>query len=461
MDLTQHTISTLSELMGKKEVSPVEVVEAALNRVEEIDGRTKAFVTLCEKEARQAAQQAEKDIAAGNHKGPLHGIPLGIKDIYYTEGVPTTGSSKVFKDFIPDYDATTVKKLKEAGAIILGKTNTHEFAFGVITPPTRNPWDLERIPGGSSGGTGAAVATAMCMGGTGSDTGGSIRIPSSLNGIVGIKPTFGRTSKYGVIPLSWSLDHTGPMCRSVRDAAVMLEAMAGFDAKDPYTIDLPVPHYAGALEEDVSGLRLGVPTDYFSEPVDPQVGAAVEKAVEVLRGMAASVEEVSLPHIQAAPVAELFVLCPEASSYHDKYLPDHEGEYSPDVLAYLKMGYLMLGVHHVKAQRYRRLLRGDFEAAFRNVDAIVTPTLPITAPKAGDEFVKIEEEDLQITRILTRNMVPYNLTGLPAITLPCGFDSDGLPIGLQIAGRAFDESTIFRLAHAYESATDWMKTPPL
>ncbi len=183
--------------------------------------------------------------------------------------------------------------------------------------------------------------------------------------------------------------------------------------------------------------------------------------MDVLRGMVASVEEVSFPHIQAAPVAELFVLCPEASSYHDKYLPEHEGDYTPDVLAYLKMGYLMLGVHHVKAQRYRKLLRGDFEAAFKNVDAIVTPTLPVTAPKAGEDFIKVGEEDLQITRLLTRNMVPYNLTGLPAITLPCGFDSDGLPIGLQIAGRAFDESTIFRLAHAYESATDWMKTPPL
>lgn len=461
MDLTTHTITSLSDLIRKREVSPVEITEAALNRIEEIDGRTKAFLTVCEDEARREAAEAEKSISSGNYKGPLHGIPIGIKDIYYTRGVLTTGGSGVLRDFVPDYDATTVAKLKDAGAIILGKTNTHEFAFGVITPPTRNPWNLDCIPGGSSGGTGAAVAASMCIAGTGSDTGGSIRIPASLNGIVGIKPTFGRVSKYGVIPLSWSLDHTGPLCKSVGDAATMLEAMAGFDPRDPYTIDLPVPRYTEALEGDVSKLRIGVPKEYFSQPVHSEIGQAVKEAVDLLGGMVDGVEEVSLPHIHAAPVAELYVLCPEASSYHEKFLPEQEGDYTPDVLAYLKMGKLMLGVHHVKAQRYRRLLRSDFDAAFKKVDALVMPTLPVTAPRAEQIHVQLEGEEFQVTRLLTRNMVPFNLTGLPAITLPCGFDSGGLPMGLQIAGRAFEESTIFKLARAYESATDWMKSPPL
>lgn len=461
MDLTQQTISTLSALISKKEVSPVEVVEAALSRVEEIDGRTKAFVTVCEKEARQAAAEAEKSILAGNYKGPLHGIPVGVKDIYYTRGIRTTGGSKILKDFVPDYDATTIEKLKEAGAIILGKTNTHEFAFGVSTPPTRNPWGLERIPGGSSGGTGAAVATSLCLAGTGSDTGGSIRIPSSFNGIVGIKPTFGRVSKYGVIPLSWSLDHTGPMCKTALDAAIMLKTMAGFDQRDPYTVDLPVPDYPEALKRGVNGLRIGVPTEYFSQPAHPEVAQAVEKAIDLLGKLVVSVEEVSLPNIHAAPAAQLYVLCPEASSYHAKFLAEHEADYNPDVLAYLKLGHLMLGVHHVTAQRYRRVLRADFDAAFQKVDAIVTPTTPITAPRVGETYVTLGDEKLQITRLLTKNMLPFNMTGLPAVTVPCGFDSDGLPIGLQIAGRAFEESTVLRLAHAYENQTDWRKSPPI
>ncbi|MBI2877912.1 MAG: Asp-tRNA(Asn)/Glu-tRNA(Gln) amidotransferase subunit GatA [Candidatus Tectomicrobia bacterium] len=459
------TIGELADLLRKREVSPVEATEAVLARVEQLEGRVHAYITVTREEARRAAQEAERAIRSGNYRGPLHGIPVSLKDNIYTRGVRTTGGARILRDHIPDHDATLVERLKAAGAVIVGKTNMHEFAYGATTNnphygPTHNPWDLERIPGGSSGGSAAAVAASLCIASIGTDTGGSIRIPSSLCGVVGLKQTYGRVSRHGVIPLSWSLDHAGPITRNVEDAGWMLQAIAGVDPRDPTTRDLPVPDYAAALNGEVRGLRCAVPREYVYARLDREVEAAFREALRTLEGLGVEVEEISLPRLAHAPTAELTIILAEASAYHQETLRQRADEYGPDVRAFLEMGELLLATHYLKAQRAQSLLRQEMQAVLQRADLLLMPTAAIPAPRIGEESVQIGPETVGVVQALIHLTCPFNLTGLPALTLPGGFTPSGLPIGLQIAGRPFEEATVLRLAHAYEIHTPWRQRRP-
>ncbi|PWU19977.1 MAG: Asp-tRNA(Asn)/Glu-tRNA(Gln) amidotransferase subunit GatA [Candidatus Rokuibacteriota bacterium] len=453
--LPLETIASLAPRLRKKEISPVELTDAILDRIASVEGKVKAYVTVMRDEARAAAKAAEASIVAGNYLGPLHGIPVAVKDLYYTRGVKTTAGSKILANFVPDYDAAVVERLKRAGAIIVGKANTHEFAMNTWTPPTRNPWDLERIPGGSSGGSGAALAASECIAATGTDTGGSIRIPASFCGVVGLKPTFGRVSRHGVVPLAWTADHAGPMTKTVEDAALLLKVMAGHDPRDPATVDVPVPDYPHALAGDIKGLRVGMPTSYFFEGLDKEVDETVRKAVKALEGLGASVEDVSLPHIASIPIVHACIVLTEAATYHEKWLRTRADDYAPDVRFPLEWGKLFMGIDYVQAQRVRELIRQDFATVLSKVDLIVAPTVPIAASKVGEDPVAVgTAKELVISATIRLNR-PSNHTGLPAISVPCGFTAGGLPIGLQLIGRALDEVTVLRAAHAYEAASPW------
>jgi aspartyl-tRNA(Asn)/glutamyl-tRNA(Gln) amidotransferase subunit A len=450
-----ETITSLAPRLRKKEISPVELTDAVLDRVAAVDGKVKAYITVMHDEARAAAKAAESAIVAGNYLGPLHGIPVAVKDLYYTRGVKTTAGSKILASFVPDYDAAVVERLKHAGAIIIGKANTHEFAMNTWTPPTRNPWDLDRIPGGSSGGSGAALATGECIAATGTDTGGSIRIPASFCGVVGLKPTFGRVSRHGVIPLAWTADHAGPMTKTVEDAAAMLRVMAGYDPRDPATIDVPVPNYTRAVGRDIKGLRVGLPTNYFFDGLDKEVDETVRKAIKALEGLGASVNDVSFPRISSLPIVHACIVLTEAATYHEKWLRTRSDDYAPDVRVPLEWGKLFMGIDYVQAQRGRELIRQDFANVLSQVDVIAAPTVPIAAPKVGEDPVTIgTAKELVISATIRLNR-PSNHTGLPAISVPCGFTTGGLPVGLQLIGRAFDEATLFRVAHAYEATSPW------
>jgi aspartyl-tRNA(Asn)/glutamyl-tRNA(Gln) amidotransferase subunit A len=461
-NLPFETIASLAPRLRRREISPVELTDAVLDRIAAVEGKVKAYLTVMRDEARAAAKAAESAIVAGNYLGPLHGVPVAVKDLFYTRGVKTTAGSKILANFVPDHDAAVVERLKGAGAIIVGKANTHEFAMNTWTPPTRNPWDLERIPGGSSGGSGAALAAGECIAATGTDTGGSIRIPASFCGVVGLKPTFGRVSRHGVIPLAWTADHAGPMTKSVEDAAALLRVMAGYDPRDPATVDVPVPNYARALSGDVKGLRVGIPTNYFFEGLDKEVDETVRKAIKALEGLGASVHEVSFPHLGSIPIVHACIVLTEAATYHEKWLRTRGDDYAPDVRFPLEWGKLFMGIDYVQAQRVRELIRQDFATALSKVEVIAAPTVPMAASKVGEDPVAIgPTKELVISATIRLNR-PSNHTGLPAISLPCGFTAGGLPIGLQLIGRGFDEATVLRAAHAYEVSSPWrLKRAPI
>lgn len=458
--LARSTIAALAGRIRKREVSPVEVTEAVLDRIAATDAKVKAYITVMRDEARGAARAAEQSIMAGHYLGPLHGIPIGVKDLYYTRGVKTTAGSKILAGFVPEYDAAVVDRLKRAGAIIVGKLNTHEFAMNTWTPPTRNPWDLDRIPGGSSGGSGAAVAASECIAATGTDSGGSIRIPAALCGVVGLKPTFGRVSRHGIVPLSWTLDHAGPMTKTVEDTAIMLRAMAGYDARDSATVNAPVPNYARALTGDVKGLRIGLPREYFFDNLDPEVEQAVLHAVKAMEGLGASVHEVSFPHLAHIPIVHACIILTEAATYHEKWLRTRADDYAPDVRFSLEWGKLFTGIDYVQCQRVRELIRQDFAAVLQRVDVIAAPTVPAPASKVGEDPITIKGRKEGLVGATIRLNRPSNHTGLPAITVPCGFTGNNLPIGFQLIGRAFDEATLLRAAHAYETSAGWGKKTP-
>ncbi|MHB1133284.1 MAG: amidase [Chloroflexota bacterium] len=466
-DLSMLSGAQLAAKVRTREVSPVEVVDAALARIEHLEPRLNAFVTVMTEQARAAAQTAEHEIAAGNYRGPLHGLPVCHKDICDVAGVKTTASSRILAENVAQRDATVTRLLKEAGAVIMGKTNLHEFAFGVTTNnphygPTRNPWDTTRVPGGSSGGTGSAVAAGLCVAGTGTDTGGSIRIPAGLCGIVGLKPTFGRVSKAGVVPLSWSLDTVGPLARTVADAAVFLQAIAGPDAADPTTANKPVPDYTAALGREIKGFRLGVPRQYFFDAIDEEVEAAVRAAVEHLATLGVTVVEVDLPHWEYITPAFTPIIHAEAASFHEAWLLSRPEDYGADVRTRLEVGRTVLATQYVNAQRARVVVRGDFERALQHVDAMVSPTLPATAVPIGQELINLRGEQRELRATYNRLTSAVNLAGLPALSLPCGFDRQGLPIGMQLIGRAFDESTLITMGDAYEKTTEWhLRQPPV
>jgi len=458
--LISRPIHQLAPLLQKKEISPVELFNEAIERIHQLQPKLNSFITVTEEEGRKAATEAESEIRKGQYRGPLHGIPISIKDLFATRGVRTTAGSKVLAQWVPDYDATAVARLHQAGMVLVGKTHMHEFAYGVTSDnphygPARNPWDPTRVPGGSSGGSAAAVASSQCTASLGSDSGGSIRTPAAVCGVVGLKPTYGRVSRYGAIPLAWSLDHVGPLTKSVEDAAIMLSAIAGPDPKDPSASSRPLPDYRQEMRGEIRGLRLGVPRQYFFENVDPEIQKLVSAAVHQLESMRATLVDVDIPDLENCSAMEAHITLAEASSYHEPYLNKQADDYGPGVRTNLEAGRYLLATDYVKSQRARTLLQRNFNQAFKHADVIVSPTLPALPPLVGEVWVQSGNLREHVIDAFLRFNIPFDLTGFPAISIPCGLGSTGLPIGLQIAGKAFDETTVLRVANAYEQSTEW------
>src|SRR2546429_5752062 len=465
-NLVNLTIREAAAQIERSALSPVELTDAMLQRIAHVDKTLNAYITVCGEQAREVALAAEKMIRAGYHLGPLHGIPVAIKDNIYTRGVRTTAGSKILADFVPQEDATVTARLKRAGAVIIGKTNLHEFAWGGTTDnphygTCRNPWNPERFPAGSSGGSGAAVAARTCLGALRTGTGGSIPLPPPANGVTGIRPTIGRVSNYNIVPLAWSMDTAGPMTRTVADCAVMFSAIAGHDPKDEASARVPVPDYMAQLNQGIRGLRIGVVPDYFFSHLQPAVHDAVRGALTVLEAQKAQVVEVEIANIQGNISAQLTIESAEPSTYHQHWLRSRPQDYGEDVRILLEVGEMLLATHYLQAQRYRTLLRHEFIEAFDAVDVFICPTLPFVATPVGATSVVIEggqEEDM-LSAIMQYTGVP-SLTGLPSMSVPCGFSPDGLPIGMQIIGRPFDEATIFRVGHHFQQVTDWHTREP-
>ena len=460
-DLAYLSIADLSRRLAARELSPVEVTRAALERCERLEPLLNAFITLLPESALDAARQAEAEIQRGEHRGPLHGVPLGIKDLFWIRGVRTTAASKILADFVPREDAAVVERLRAAGAIILGKTNMVELAYGPTDyyqpeyGPTRNPWDLGRFPGGSSTGSGAAAAAGVVAGAMGSDTGGSIRNPASFCGISGLKPTYGLVSTYGAVALSPTLDHMGPLARSAEDCTLILQVIAGHDPRDPNSARVDPPDYAAALTADVRGLRLGFPRPFFLEDdVQPAIRDAVEAAAATFGQLGLEVGPLDLPHLPEDAQAAMTILRAEASAYHRPSIEQRASDFLPDIRQKLQDGLHIPAVDYIDALEARRRLRRTLDAALQRVDAIVTPTRDTTAPRMAEDGKTLDTFPHILAGRATPT-IPFNAAGLPAISIPCGFDDQGLPIGLQIAGRAFDDATVLRLAHAYQQATDY------
>lgn len=462
-ELCYLTIREASELLRNGKLSPVELTRAFLERIEQLDGKLRAYITVLSDSAMSEARLAEAEILRGDYRGPLHGIPIALKDLYDTKGVRTTASSKVMKDRVPSEDATTTARLKAAGSILLGKLAMHEFALGGPDPSNgfplaRNPWNLDHIPGGSSSGSGAAVAAGLCMGTLGSCTGGSIRGPASHCSIVGLKPTYGRVSRYGVVPLSWTLDHCGPMTWTVEDTAIMLQAIAGHDPRDPTSSRAPVPSYTASLREDIKGLRVGVPRHYFfaDDPlINKEVLGIADAALSTLEELGAHVEEVSIPMLKYAGAAQGVIMLSEAFSYHRKNLLSQPQEFGDMVRARFRVGGFFTGDEYVQAQRIRNVLKRQFAEVLQRVDVIASPTMSSPAQTFAE-----------MTAMTTSRMPsftsPYNMTGMPAISVPGGFTANGLPVGFQLAGKPFDEPTVLRAAYTYQQHTRlFEKRPPV
>jgi aspartyl-tRNA(Asn)/glutamyl-tRNA(Gln) amidotransferase subunit A len=465
-ELTRLSIAETGERIRRRTLSPVELTRAYLDTIQARNADGRYYLTVLHDEALAAARIAEQEIGSGKYRGALHGIPVALKDLVMTRGIRTTCGSRILKDWIPETDATVAARLAAAGAVLLGKLNMHEFAYGPtgVNPhygTPANPWGANRMPGGSSSGSGAAVAAGLCAGALGTDTGGSIRIPASLCGIVGLKPTYGRVSRAGVVPLAWSLDHIGPMTRTVTDAALMLQALAGRDPTDPSTAALPVPDYRRDLERDPRGLRVGVVRDLFFERLDSEVRTAVKAAAQALADLGVHVEEVRLPRIHHAGPATFAIITAESMAYHEPYLKTRPSEYGADVRARLLTGQFVLATQYLKAQRARQVLRAEVDGVLRHVDALLIPTTPIPAPRVDEREVAVDGVTDDVRGWLTRCTRPINLTGHPALSVPCGLTTSGLPIGLQLVGRSFDEATLLRLGRAYEAVSPFRdRWPP-
>lgn len=455
------TIAEAARLIEAGKLSPVELVQDCLGRIDALDGTYHAFITVLHDAAMSAARKAQAEIEAGDYRGPLHGIPIGLKDIYQTVGVTTTAHSRVAADHVPEEDATTTALLAASGAVNLGKLATWEFAIGgpsfdLPWPPAGNPWNPEHDPGGSSSGTGTAVAAGMVLGGMGSDTGGSIRFPAALCGIAGIKPSYGRVSRTGVMPLSFSLDHAGPMAWTSEDCALMLQAIAGHDPRDPASADVPVPDYRAALDGRMTGLRVGMLRQFYEvdAPAEPEVACAVEDSVAVFRDLGAEIVEVPPLSPMADYLAAAFLISrTEAFSIHEDGLrrtPELYGDYAR---ARMCVGALVSGADYMQALRRRRELCVELAEVMREIDLLILPTTPTTAPKLGGYG-----RHFNFDRPLYTG--PFNLTGSPAMSVCCGFGDGQLPIGMQIVGRPFAEATVLRAGDAYERATRWRQTRP-
>ena len=460
-EFKQLTLARVANLIRRRELSPVELTEAILARIDRLNKRIRAFITVTADHALEQARAAEREIGGG-HGGPLQGIPISLKDLYDTKGILTTAGAKVFAERVPEEDATVVRKLREAGAVVIGKTNLHEFAFGVTTVnphygTARNPWDPERIAGGSSGGSAIAVALALGLGSMGSDTGGSIRIPASLCGIVGLKPTYGRVSLRGMVPLAWSLDHSGPMAQTIEDAAILLGIVAGYDPRDPYSQALPSPQFTDSLTGDIKDIRIGIPKTYFYERVAPEVDTAVRLALKNLERLGCEILDVDLPSASLQRDIFVQIASPQAYTYHEHYLKTQGDLYGSDVRARIEAGGRMLSIGYLRAQRAQLIMKQECETIFKTVDVIVTPTVPIPPPRIDRLQQSGGVDSETAVDSLTRFTRVFNIVGLPAVSIPCGFTPEGLPIGMQICGKAFDESTVLRVAHAYEQDARWFE----
>ncbi len=461
-ELCYLTIAEASAGLRRKDYSPVDLTEACLKRIEALDGKLHSFITITAERARAQARRAEQEFASRQERGPLHGIPIALKDLYMTKGLRTTCHSAVLENWVPDYDATTVLKLEEAGTILLGKLGMHEFAFGGPSvdapfPAVRNPWNPAHIPGGSSSGSGAALAAGFCYGALGSDTGGSIRTPSAHCGIVGIKPTYGRVSRYGVVPLSWSLDHAGPMARSVEDCALLLQAIAGYDAKDAASANVPVPDFQADLRGGIKGLRVGVPrAGWFDENlgVDGQTETVFNQALEALKNLGATIIDIDGKPFSTARLANQTILVCEAYAYHEKTYQETPMKFGSTVKRRMLEGAFLSAADYLTAQRARSVLNEQIRANFNRIDVFAVPT----APRPPETFEGMDPNEQNLRPSFTN---PFNLTGLPAISVPCGFTPDNLPVGLQIAARPFEESTALRAAYSYEQATPWHERRPV
>ena len=467
-DIPFLSASELSGLIEKREVSPVEAVEAYLERIDRVDSKLNSYVTVCREEALRDARDAEQAILGGNYLGPMHGIPTAVKDQFNTKGIRTTLGSKLTQDFVPNEDATVVANLRKAGAILLGKLNLSEFALGESfhhpAGHPRNPWDLDRNPGISSSGSGAATAACLCSTSLGEDTGGSTRIPAAWCGLVGLRASWGRVSRYGVAPVSWSMDSVGPISRTVEDCAITFKAIAGYDPKDAYTWDTPVPDYRQALTGDVKGVRVGVIKErVHTDEVDPEVRDAVIKATAVLGELGAVVEEVSMPLIAKSGAFSKALTDMEGAAVHHERLKSRAKEYDHNTRVRLLTAILTPAQLYYKAQKLRTVLRRQILEALERVDVLVLPTSPVPAPKIPDGPGIKSLEDARSRIFGTRGFTgPFNCASVPALSICCGFTSENLPVGLQIAGRPFDEETVMKVAHAYEQATPWhTRRPPI
>jgi aspartyl-tRNA(Asn)/glutamyl-tRNA(Gln) amidotransferase subunit A len=447
-ELCFHSAAELAPLIRLRAVSPVEIVESFLKRIDTLNNHLRAYLYVASDQALAAARAAEIDIAAGGYRGPLHGIPVAYKDIYDVAGMPTTAASKVMAGYFADEDCTVAARLRRAGAICLGKLNTHEFASGSmeVFGSARNPWNTEMVPGGSSSGSGTALAAHLVTCATGSDTGGSVRNPASFCGIVGLKPTYGRISRAGIMPLSWSLDHAGPMARTVMDTALLLQALAGPDRRDASASTQPVPDYQAALQADLQGIRIGVPRTYFFEDGDPEVIAAVRAAIEAMQQSGAAVREIDLPHTWLGPAASWAIAYTESFAFHRANFFARPRDYTPAFLHKIAGAAFLTAEERITAQRLRQVITTEFLEALDGVDVIVVPTTAYPAYPIGHASPQAD------MRSLTRSV---SLTGLPALAVPCGFTTAGLPVSMQVIGRAWEEASVLRVGYAYEQAAGW------
>ncbi len=479
MELYDRTIHELHDMLKKGETTSRAVTESVLNRIKAVDGKVKAYITVTEELAYKQASEADKRIKTGDISSLLLGIPIAVKDNMCTDGIRTTCASKILGNFVPPYDATVVRNLKRAGYVLCGKPNMDEFAMGSSTENsgffvTKNPWDLERIPGGSSGGSAAAVAAGECIGALGSDTGGSIRQPAACCGVVGLKPTYGRVSRYGLVAFASSLDQIGPITKDVTDSALLMNVLAGHDPYDSTSANIPVPDFTKALKKDVKGLKIGMPKEYFIDGMDPEVEKAVKDAVKTLEGLGAKVIEISLRHTDYAVATYYILATSEASSnlarydgvkygfraqapkdLLDMYMRSRDQGFGPEVKRRIMLGTYALSAgyyeaYYKKGQQARTLIKRDFEEAFKLVDVIATPTAPTAAFKIGEKTT--DPLQMYLSDIFT---ISVNLAGIPGLSMPCGFTKNNLPIGLQLLGKHFDEETVLHTAFAYEQATEW------
>jgi aspartyl-tRNA(Asn)/glutamyl-tRNA(Gln) amidotransferase subunit A len=448
------TIREAAEALRRRRFSALELTTNTLARIERFNPTLRAYLTVTAEQALQQARQADAELASGKDRGPLHGIPLAVKDLFYTRGVHTSGGSPLYRNFVPDYDAFAVTRLQAAGAVMLGKLNMHELAYGITSAnphfgAVTNPWNRKHSPGGSSGGSGAAVAAGLAYGALGTDTGGSIRIPASFCGTVGLKPTYGRVSRHGVMPLSWSLDHVGPLTTSVRDAAVLLNAIAGHDPSDDSSSRHPVVDFVPDDHCQIRGLRIGFPENFFFERLDPDVELSVRGAIARLQTLGAEVKPVKVPDIAALNAVGRVILLCEASALLEPHLADR-GQFGADVLALLDQGRLLPATDYIHAQRLRKSMQRKFAQVWSGVDCLIVPTTPNTAPRVGDTTVKLDGREEDVRLATTRLVRSLNLLGLPALSIPCGLSGEGLPIGLQIVGPPFEEALLLRVGAAME-----------